>query len=557
MPITRLIQLPATFLLLSCLAFAQSKSAKDYANSAKKHFKARNYQEAVQDYGRALAAETNAKRLEDYRKELLKSKQHLYRQLVDDAAARSSRQAKIDMLSQARQLGIEHTEGKLGGRFVFGGKDFREIVSEGRKARQQLIAEIGKDLQQEVDQKNFSVALSFYEDAEKLDSELSQDLAELKNQVDRQMNHGRQLARDAWQALQAKQHELANQRFQEAEQVYPGQERVQEGLRQIQKDVSEYQRRKSRADQLNQANQIEAVDAYRAALDVHPDMGKADNLSDRIRDLEFRHKRALAWDAYNKGDYIRSQQDFETLRHLDPNDEDARSGYQKSRSMLKFLEGKRHWEDGQYQTARRILDEAVGLDGDNVKARKLLSEDDQYRKQVKEGRRLFSKSQKDRNPQDCQRAIQHFLQARGLNRSRFENDGLAGMVDGGDCQSVIPLPYDMLSAGLDSYLAGQPPEAIGHLKEALDYIGDGRVEIHALLGAAYCFSGLFQGTEDSERLEMGREQFRLALQADPEYRLNESLFSPRIRRIFEQVRAELQAAEPDPSQAEAVPPENQ
>ena len=563
MPTTRLCQLLAAGLLLSCLALAQSKSPKDYADSAKKKFSVEDFQGAVQDYSQALATETNAKKIKDYEKELLKAKQHYYQQMVEEAAKRTSRQAQVELLSRARLLGIEHTGGKLGSG-LFGRKKFSEVVAECKQARQRIISELGSEFEQEADKKSFLVALSIYKEAARLDPQQSQALAETKDRIDQQMNLGIQLAEEAWEALQAKEHKRANDHLIEAEKAYPGQDRVREGRLQIERDVSEYRSHKSRAEQLDKANRAEGADAYRAALEAHPELGAADKLADRIEALHFRIKKDQAkdqatdqaWDAHKRGDYFLSQQLFEDLCLSDPTDEDACGGLQEARSMRKFLEAEGLMEDGQYQKGRRALEEALELDADNSKAQELLNLDNQYQRHVDEGRRLFRKSQKDQNPDDCEQAIIHFRAARRLNADRFGKEGLDALVDEGDCKTVIPLPFEILTSGLHSYLDGQPSEAIDYLEAALDEVGQGRVEVHALLGAAYCFSGLFQGTQDSAKLEMGRQQFRLALNADPEYRLSESLFSPRILRIFEEVRTELQRAETEPSQPEAVPPEN-
>jgi tetratricopeptide (TPR) repeat protein len=88
-----------------------------------------------------------------------------------------------------------------------------------------------------------------------------------------------------------------------------------------------------------------------------------------------------------------------------------------------------------------------------------------------------------------------------------------------------------------AFFDGRSQDSIQILEAALEAIGEGYVQIHAILGAMYCHQTFISPEPDVELLGSAKEQFQRVLQLQPDYQLSEKLFSPRILDFFEQVRS--------------------
>ena len=80
------------------------------------------------------------------------------------------------------------------------------------------------------------------------------------------------------------------------------------------------------------------------------------------------------------------------------------------------------------------------------------------------------------------------------------------------------------------------------MEAALEVIGEGYPQVHALLGAMYCHQTFINPEPDMALLESAKEQFQKVLHLQPDYQLSEKLFSPRILNFFEQVRSVTQGS---------------
>lgn len=97
---------------------------------------------------------------------------------------------------------------------------------------------------------------------------------------------------------------------------------------------------------------------------------------------------------------------------------------------------------------------------------------------------------------------------------------------------------DGIRTGLLALFDGRSEDAIQILKNVLEGVGEGNVDVHAFLGAVYCHQALMNVEADRLALEKAREQFRIVLNLQPDYQLPEQLFSPRILGVLEQLRSE-------------------
>ena len=76
---------------------------------------------------------------------------------------------------------------------------------------------------------------------------------------------------------------------------------------------------------------------------------------------------------------------------------------------------------------------------------------------------------------------------------------------------AIPLPVAQIRAGLIALFDGRVDESIEILEAVLDKVGGGHAQVHAFLGAAYCYAALVNPEPDTLGLDSAREQFGMAL----------------------------------------------
>ncbi len=102
----------------------------------------------------------------------------------------------------------------------------------------------------------------------------------------------------------------------------------------------------------------------------------------------------------------------------------------------------------------------------------------------------------------------------------------------GDQEAPPPREF---SSGVLELLRGRHEQAIRLLKIAAPAMADD-ASFHAYLGVAYCLRHRAAGKKEKEALGSARAEFRRALEIDPSYTLDTTLFSKDVLDIFQGVR---------------------
>jgi hypothetical protein len=103
---------------------------------------------------------------------------------------------------------------------------------------------------------------------------------------------------------------------------------------------------------------------------------------------------------------------------------------------------------------------------------------------------------------------------------------------GGDQEAPPPREF---SSGLLELFKGRHEQAIRLLKIAESGM-DQDASVHAYLGVAYCLRHRAAGKSEKEALRSARLEFRRALELDPAYTLDRTLFSKDVLDTFQGVR---------------------
>ena len=101
-------------------------------------------------------------------------------------------------------------------------------------------------------------------------------------------------------------------------------------------------------------------------------------------------------------------------------------------------------------------------------------------------------------------------------------------------EQEAPPPREF-SNGVLELLKGRHEQAIRLLKSAQGVM-DRDASLHAYLGVAYCLRHRAKGKKETDALKSARQEFRRALEIDPSYQLDRTLFSRDVIDIFQGVR---------------------
>ncbi len=281
----------------------------------------------------------------------------------------------------------------------------------------------------------------------------------------------------------------------------------------------------------------QALSSYEQARALDPELFESENLSadyDRLND-QVRVGKELVHHAHQLLDQERFEQakeKFEQAKATYPGSA-VEDGLRKTDSMLLLRDGKRHASAHQFGKADRAFRMALEKYQENSEAARLLEESQKYKDYTRQGRILYRQG-------SCQESQGELRMAQALNSNRFEQDNLAPLLRSA-CTERIPLPVSELRESLLALFDGHPDESIQILESLVEQVGEGYVQLHAFLGAAYCHKAFMSSGAAEPALETAREQFRMVLEAQPDYQLSEKLFSPRILQVFEELRAEARS----------------
>ena len=179
-----------------------------------------------------------------------------------------------------------------------------------------------------------------------------------------------------------------------------------------------------------------------------------------------------------------------------------------------------------YKQAASLYDQARELDSELYNQKNLADQYNRIRDRI-EGQRLALEGQRLLEEREYQEAREKFQRANTLYPGQAAVDkGLKKI------KSEVEIREALLA-----FFDGRSDESVRILEAALEVIGEGYVQVHALLGAMYCHQTFISPEPDIVLLESAKDQFQRVLHLQPDYQLSEKLFSPRILEFFEQVRS--------------------
>ncbi|MFQ5930241.1 MAG: hypothetical protein ACE5MK_11125 [Acidobacteriota bacterium] len=530
----------------------RSAIAKAAEKAAEQKARAGDYLAAITLYQKAIDAESNEGEKERIQTDLDKVKRHLYVKLYQQAQRANSREETIRILIQARSLSIEeeakqdkNVVKKLGGWMGGTDKDFQKMVLDVQGRRQKIFGQLRTEGDAAARKKAYDQAVSSYEQARDLDPGLfnKANLAAEYSKIKDQIKRGKRLALEGHQLINQRRYHEAKERFRQANILYPGQAAVEDGLKRIQHNEQEYRRVRAEGDDaLHRGDIANAIQSYEHAIDLDPQLADEDGLNTRLAELRGSADHLnKAREAFRKGRYAKARVEFGKVLALHPDNAEAQRYARKANSLVLLLDGKRYAKANQFDKAEEAFKMAVAKDRGNGEAARLLKQSQDYKKHVSNGRVLYKQ-------ESCEEAKRELLQAQKLNPKRFGYDDLEALLDE-DCTQVrsvqppkqipqIPLPVAKIRQGLLALFDGRPDESIQILEMILEEIGEGHAQVHAFLGASYCHAAFLSTEPDMLALETAKEQFRMALNLQPDFQLPEKLFSPRILKIFEQLRSQ-------------------
>jgi outer membrane murein-binding lipoprotein Lpp len=267
------------------------------------------------------------------------------------------------------------------------------------------------------------------------------------------------------------------------------------------------------------------------ATSVYPELADYDQIGTRIEKL--RGKTDLlnqAREAFENQRWDEAHKAYTEVLDEEAGNQEAAERLPKIESQLLLAQAHRHLKNNKFSHAVRTLNASVKRDPDNREASELLQKNQSYRAFVIKGNAAYRE-------QRCEDAEALFRKARATYAERFAAEGLARRLGQG-CEQPIPLPLEDIRIGLLALLNSEPQEAISVLEDVVEQVGEDEVRIRAYLGAAYALASVIEQQADRLLLERAKEQFRIVLNSNPEFRLSERLFSPRILGVFEEVSRE-------------------
>ena len=202
----------------------------------------------------------------------------------------------------------------------------------------------------------------------------------------------------------------------------------------------------------------------------------------------------------------------------------------QGRRLEIFLELRKEAEEANrkraYKQAASLYDQARELDPELYNQKNLAAQYNRIRNRI-EGQRLALEGQRLLEEREYQEAREKFQRANTLYPGQAAVDkGLKKI------KSEVEIREALLA-----FFDGRWDESIQILEAALEVIGEGYVQVHALLGAMYCHQTFISPEPDMTLLESAKEQFQKVLLLQSDYQLSEKLFSPRILDFFEKVRS--------------------
>jgi tetratricopeptide (TPR) repeat protein len=375
--------------------------------------------------------------------------------------------------------------------------------------------------------KRYADAVAYFDIARKADSaEFTRENVQSRRDEAARAVAGLQLAEEGRQLLKSSQLKTAQARFEQANQMLPGQKAVTDGLAEVKQRQENYQRFRDDAEQNIRVNNFQEA---RAKLDqaraADTEQFNVDNLEVRARFVNDRLNAANS--ASNATGSVNPVVPPATGGDI------ARSGESRrlfDRATLLARQGK-------YADAEKGFADALASDAGNQAADAALKRSRQFATLRAEATELARRG-------NVLAAQERLTNARSLDSPRFDREGLGAILDRLAGQTGQEPDKTALRSALLALLDDNPQKSIAILEPVLAGRATGSnptlAALHAYLGVAYATEALSSANQgEPSRLlrERARAQFRLAVSAQRSYQLSPRLVSPRILALFEQVRA--------------------
>jgi hypothetical protein len=343
----------------------------------------------------------------------------------------------------------------------------------------------------------------------------------------------------------------AKAKFQQADQVLPGQRPIAEALADIKRREDDYQQLKTQAAaEQNARNYSSARDKLEQARSRHPELFASDNLGARLTEVT-----TLATRSGGRGDNAGASTGGNSAGTAAGNTGGAANrgtaantaaGNVAAGASTTAVADRRGAEvqrlsktardylaQGRYAEAERDYSSVLTLDPKNQEASAAVAKSKKFRELKDRGTQLARAN----NNTGAQQALRD---ARALDPDRFNREGLAAIVDSLAAPPSAPAPDPVRTAlqqGLVALLNGRAGESISILEPALAK-GSNAASLHAYLGVAYATQALTAPQpEDRSRLQdKAVEQFKLAKTAQSDYQLSPRIVSPAILSIYNSAR---------------------
>jgi tetratricopeptide (TPR) repeat protein len=381
--------------------------------------------------------------------------------------------------------------------------------------------------------KRYADAVAYFDIARKADSaEFARENVQSRRDEAARAVAGLQLAEEGRQLVKSSQLKTAQARFEQANQMLPGQKPVTDGLAEVKQRQESYQRFRDDAEQNIRVNNLqEARSKLDQARAADTEQFNVDNLEVRVRFVNDRLNAANS--ASNTGSASNAG------NSVSPGVAPAVTGdiARQKESQRLFDRAMLLAGQGKYAAAQKGFADALAADAGNQAADAALKRSRQFMALRAEATELARRG-------NVVTAQQRLTDARNLDSSRFDREGLGAILDRPAGQTGQEPDKTALRTALLALLDDNPRKSIAILEPVLAGRQAGSdpalAALYAYLGVAYATEALSSANQgEPSRLlrEKARVQFRLAVSAQRNYQLSPRLVSPRILALFEQVRA--------------------
>ena len=217
--------------------------ADTFEEEAEEKAKAGDFPAAIVLYQKAIDAESEERERGRIQEDLNDVTKRFYIHLYQQAQLGSSREETIEILIQARSLNVEEEAEesrnvlrKLGGWIRGPDNDFETVVGTVQSLRKDIFDQLRQEGEAAARERAYDKAVLRYQQARELEPELfnGEHLQVQENKIRDQIKLGQQVALEGQRLVLQRRYQEAEEKFQRADTIYPGQAVVAAGLKRIQ-----------------------------------------------------------------------------------------------------------------------------------------------------------------------------------------------------------------------------------------------------------------------------------------------------------------------------------